>query len=48
MDRDLEEVFDVKSIMNFMFDLLQKAYLKGLETEMKISSSKNDERGVSK
>ncbi len=39
MDKDLNEVFDVKNIIDFQFDLLQKAYLKGIETGMKISSS---------
>ena len=32
MDKDLKEVFNVKSIMDFQFDLMQKAYLKGIET----------------
>ena len=27
MDKDLNEVFDVKNIIDFQFDLLQKAYL---------------------
>jgi hypothetical protein len=38
MNKDLGEIFDVKIIMDFHFDLLQKAYLKGIETGMKISS----------
>jgi len=36
MDKDLKEVFNVDNIINFQFDLMQKAYLKGLETGMKI------------
>lgn len=39
MDKDWNEIFDVKSIMDFQFALLQKAYQKGIETGMKISSS---------
>lgn len=39
MNKDLGEIFDVKIIMDFHFDLLQKAYLKGIETGMKINSS---------
>jgi hypothetical protein len=35
MDKDLNEVFNVKSIIDFQFDLLQKAYTKGLETGLK-------------
>lgn len=35
MDKDLEEVFNVKSIIDFQFDLMQKAYTKGLETGLK-------------
>ena len=43
MDKDLNEVFNVKSIIDFQFDFLQKAYLKGIKTGMKISSSKAKE-----
>lgn len=32
MNKDLDEAFNVKSIIDFQFDLLQKAYTKGLET----------------
>ena len=39
MDKDWNEIFDVKIIMDFQFALLQKAYQKGVETGMKISSS---------
>lgn len=39
MDKDWNEIFDVKNIMDFQFALLQKAYQKGIETGMKISSS---------
>lgn len=39
MDKDWNEIFDVKSIIDFQFALLQKAYHKGIETGMKISSS---------
>lgn len=39
MDKDWNEIFDVKSIMDFQFALLQKAYQKGIETGMKISNS---------
>ena len=35
MDKDLEEIFNVKSIIDFQFDLMQKAYLKGIETGLK-------------
>lgn len=34
IDADLNAIFDVTSIMNFQFDLLRKAYLKGIETGM--------------
>ena len=37
MNKDLDEVFNVKSIIDFQFDLMQKAYLKGIQTGMKIS-----------
>ena len=36
---DWNEIFVVKSIMDFQFALLQKAYQKGIETGMIISSS---------
>lgn len=39
MNKDLDEIFNVKSIMDFHFNLVQIAYVKGLETGMKISSS---------
>lgn len=39
MDKDLDEIFNVKSIMDFHFNLVQIAYIKGLETGMKISNS---------
>lgn len=35
MNKDLDEVFDVKSIVDFQFDLTQKAYTKGLVTGLK-------------
>ena len=35
MKKDLDEAFNVKSIIDFQFDLLQKAYTKGLETGLK-------------
>ncbi len=38
MDKDLEEVFNVKSIIDFQFDLVQKAYVKGLELGLKVGS----------
>lgn len=34
IDADLNAIFDVTSIMNLQFDLLRKAYLKGIETGM--------------
>lgn len=43
MNKDLNEVFDVKSIIDFQFDLLGKAYLKGLETGIEIGKSEKDD-----
>lgn len=37
MDKDLAEVFNVKSIIDFHFDFLRKTYTKGLETGMKVA-----------
>lgn len=39
MDEDMDEIFKTEEIINFMFDLVQKAYLKGIQTGMKIKSS---------
>lgn len=39
MDKDLDEIFNVKIIMDFQFDLLKTAYIKGIATGMKISNS---------
>lgn len=36
MKKDLDEVFNVEKIMDFQFDLSQKAYSKGLETGLLI------------
>lgn len=44
MDKDLNEVFNVKSIIDFQFDLLQKAYTKGLETGLKAGRQWHDLR----
>lgn len=35
MNKDLDEVFNVKNIIDFQFDLVQKAYVKGLELGLK-------------
>ena len=35
MKKDLDEVFDVKNIIDFHFDLLREAYIKGLDTGLK-------------
>ncbi|MCR5218610.1 hypothetical protein [Treponema sp.] len=37
MDKDLGEIFNVENIINFQFDLMQKAYLKGIGTGRKIN-----------
>lgn len=39
MKKDLDGVFDVKPIIDFHFDLLQKAYVKGLNTGLKAGKS---------
>lgn len=36
MDKSLKEIFDTKQIIDFQFDLVQKAFLKGMELGMKI------------
>lgn len=36
MDKALHEVFNTDEIVKFQFDLVQKAFLKGLELGMKI------------
>ncbi len=35
MKKDLDEVFDVKNIIDFHFDLLRETYIKGLDTGLK-------------
>ena len=39
MKKDLDEVLNVKSIIDFQFDLVQKAYLKGLEIVFKANET---------
>jgi hypothetical protein len=39
MSKDLKEIFDAKTITNFILDLVHNAYLRGMETGMKISDS---------
>lgn len=40
MKKDLDEVLNVKNIIDFHFDLLQKTYVKGLETGLKVNETK--------
>lgn len=39
MEKDLDEALDVKTIIDFHFDLLQKTYVKGLDTGLKAGKS---------
>ena len=43
MDKALHDVFDTKQIVDFQFDLVQKAFLKGLEFGMKINKEQAKE-----
>lgn len=36
MDKAIHEVFNTDEIVNFQFDIVQKAFLKGIELGMKI------------
>ena len=38
MAKDIKEVFNTDTVINFIFSLVQDAYEKGLETGMRISS----------
>lgn len=40
MDKDLDEALDVKNIIDFHFALLEKAYIKGLNTGLMVSRVK--------
>lgn len=43
MKKDLDEIFNVEKIIDFHFDLLQKAYIKGLNTGLKINETASTE-----
>ncbi len=43
MKKDLDEVFNVENIIDFHFDLLRKAYIKGLNTGLKINETASTE-----
>lgn len=43
MDKSMHEIFNTDEIVKFQFDLVQKAFLKGLELGMKIGKEQSYE-----
>ena len=48
MNKALNKIFDTEKIINFQFDIAQKAFLKGLELGMKIGKETNNDSNNSK